>query len=322
MARIGITQTGTLSGTQLGTNDILRVSAGPFYGDAYEITDSARGGNDKITSFAGASPVYGDAYLLSGTATGGNDNITGLSQGNMLYGDANTISGSARGGNDVIRGNADAAYNILTGDALEFVGSGQGGDDVLVGGRNSQNELTGDAWFMYTGTTGGDDTITGGDNAVNTLYGDCQFSYALVQCGDDVLKAGKGGQNTLYGDGFGSNAFDQGGNDVLISSTGNDLMYGDWATADSSSVRGSDVFVFGPKSGQDTIGDFRSYSFGEAGFDRIDVSGYGITSLAQLQIYAEGVNTVIAFGGGNKVTLLNFDIGDGAALSAGDFIFA
>lgn len=324
MARIKITQTGSLTGSQSGTNDTLNVNIiGRFYGDALVITDNAAGGNDKITGLADFNQMTGDAETLSGNGRGGNDRLAGLGSVNNFYGDAIDILGNAKGGNDVLIGR-DSATNDLAGDAIGIAGSGKGGNDVLIGGGDgAANSLQGDATRMSGGTTGGNDTLIGGNNANNTLIGDARNLSGDVRCGDDELVAGNGAVvNNLYGDGFFN--FDNlayGGDDRLISGTGNDFMFGDWTTP-ATARNGNDVFVFAPDSGQDRIGDFRSFSFGEASFDKIDVRAYGITSLAQLGIVASGVDTVVEFGGGNQVTLLGFDMGDNAFLSAGDFIFA
>ena len=57
------------------------------------------------------------------------------------------------------------------------------------------------------------------------------------------------------------------------------------------------------------------------GADRIDLTGYGISSLAQVQgmMSQSGANAVIDLGGGNSVTLDNIL---GSQLAASDFVFA
>jgi Ca2+-binding RTX toxin-like protein len=73
-------------------------------GDAFEMHDNARGGNDHlIGSDSGINSLQGDARTMDGNSRGGNDTlIAGAAPSNDLYGDAFSMSGNARGGNDIL----------------------------------------------------------------------------------------------------------------------------------------------------------------------------------------------------------------------------
>jgi hypothetical protein len=95
------------------------------------------GGNDLIQG-AGRNTSFGDAFEMSGHARGGNDTITSLSayEYSAQYGDAQYMSDHARGGNDTLTGSDDAISNALYGDAQDMSGSARGGGDTLTGGRS------------------------------------------------------------------------------------------------------------------------------------------------------------------------------------------
>ena len=93
------TQTGSLTDHQHGTNDTLigvdNVFNTLLLGDAFNMFDKSRGGND--TLFGGAET--GDANVF-----------------NFLYGEAEDMYDNSHGGNDMLIGGADA-FNRLSGDA-------------------------------------------------------------------------------------------------------------------------------------------------------------------------------------------------------------
>jgi Ca2+-binding RTX toxin-like protein len=116
-----------------------------------------------------------------------------------------------------------------------------------------------------------------------------------------------------------------------VSGRGTDLMWGDAAVVDPGATTGADTFVFGRHSGNDTIFDFR-----ESDGDRIDVSGRGIRSLADMTLSdtADGalivfepsdaklhglVSHLAGFGAADSVTLVGVQA---ETLQASDFIFA
>jgi hypothetical protein len=79
-----------------------------LYGDAYEMSDNAKGGDDIITGGADidatgtyTNQFYGDAFSMSGAARGGDDRLIAGSAASDMWGDAALILDNAVGGNDV-----------------------------------------------------------------------------------------------------------------------------------------------------------------------------------------------------------------------------
>ena len=75
-----------MDGDSRGGNDTLigGVGAGgpslmSLYGDAFEMHDNARGGDDHLTGGTGVrtTDLYGDAGIMDGDSRGGNDTMTG-----------------------------------------------------------------------------------------------------------------------------------------------------------------------------------------------------------------------------------------------------
>jgi Ca2+-binding RTX toxin-like protein len=117
---------------------------------------------------------------------------------------------------------------------------------------------------------------------------------------DDVFY-GDAGMNTLIG---------QAGNDTLEGRGGNDTLTGG---------SGDDTFVYSDGDGNDTITDFVA---GAGMPDKIDLTGVAsIFALSDVLALAtqDGADTLIDFGGGNSIRLLNVNVGN---LHADDFLFA
>jgi len=182
----------------------------------------------------------------------------------------------------------DAIRGTAGGDRLQAPASGAillggNGDDTLIGGR-SADVLFGEGGNDVLRGGGGNDTLEGGAGN-DRLYGGA---------GDDLLRGGAGkdrlfggaGNDTLEGGAGADRLFGEAGNDVLRGGAGNDTLDGGagrdtlegGAGADVlTGGAGADVFVFarlahigrGPDS--DRITDF------EAGLDRIDLRGLGLS---------------------------------------------
>jgi Ca2+-binding RTX toxin-like protein len=286
------TQTGTLSGGDHGTNDNLTGTGGPLYGDAFDMIEEARGGNDVLTGAAGLfNGLLGDAQNMFDHTRGGNDVLiggAGSTADNTMIGDASFMSGHARGGNDHVIGGADASMNVANADGFSMTDYTVGGNDVVIGGDGAiRNNLRGEGLLMGGHAIGGNDVLIGGNGAGTT--------------------------NNLIGDARTMSDFAVGGNDTLISGTGIDNMTGDGAIITGTDVTfGTDTFVFMPGNNADTITDFR-----QSDHDQIDLSAFGFDDIGDLNISIISGNTVIDFGGGNSVTLVGF----ADPLHASDFIF-
>jgi Ca2+-binding RTX toxin-like protein len=189
MARKPNTQTGMLEDNDRGTNDTLSVTAPPggtlppatdptgwLFGDALEMTGSARGGNDVFIVEDGAGArlrACGDAFMMGGHSRGGNDVFIGRDGGpNVLCGDTCEMSDYARGGNDTLIG-GDGVNNSLIGDCRILNDHTRGGNDVLIAGNGpGTNTMYGDASVeMRDCAVGGNDTLISG-TAVDNMWGD------------------------------------------------------------------------------------------------------------------------------------------------------
>ncbi len=109
--------------------------------------------------------------------------------------------------------------------------------------------------------------------------------------GNDALK-GLSGNDTLRGDA---------GNDVLDGGAGNDRLDGGTGSDKLTGGSGSDMFVYDRGYGQDTVTDFVS------GTDKIDLSAFGLGSMAKLDEVATVTNDTssiaIDFGNGDRLTV-------------------
>jgi serralysin len=193
--------------------------------------------------------------------------------------------------------------------------------------------LTGDALFMYGNAKGGDDTLrsgTGGDH----LQGDALVSMSdNVRGGDDVLISGVG-DDILYGDARSMNDNAVGGDDWVIGGDGDDRLAGDaeqmsasahggndmlWGDDVGAVSGGADTFLFSGAIGQDIVFDFRP----DEG-DQLELRGYGLTDVGDLDITVAPGSTVIDIGASlgqaanvDTIRLVGFD----DPLTNGDFIF-
>jgi hypothetical protein len=93
------------------------------YGDADQIHDHARGGNDYLSGGGGRIFLYGDARLMDDHSRGGSDHLTGDALINNLYGDADSMYGKSHGGNDTLT--AIGLYTFLYGDARVMTRGGR-----------------------------------------------------------------------------------------------------------------------------------------------------------------------------------------------------
>ena len=178
----------------------------------------------------------------------------------------------------------DSGNNLIWGGAgADIIDGGDGKDTVDYGGSKSGVEVNLGNKSAY----GGDAT---GDNISNieSIFGSTH---------DDLL-TGDDGANVLFGN-AGADVLDgQGGYDRLMGGTGND------------------IFIFHPGSGStNSVTDFTN------GEDRIDLSGFGSLSYNDLEIYADGDDSVIDLSGraGGKIILRKFNP---SALDEADFVFA
>ncbi|SNT21467.1 VCBS domain-containing protein [Tropicimonas sediminicola] len=309
------------------------------------------GGSDNLSGGEDSDTIYGEGFSVEASSDQYNT-TSGTAQTSTVLAGADIISGD--GGNDTVYGDGYSLiawsygyYNTSSSSTNTVVA---GNDDIA--GGDGTDTLYGDGYlgqaydYNYNSSggsetnviDGGDDTISGGNDG-DTIVGDfrtavCDVDYESngtfrVTGGDDDL-FGDAGNDFIYGDFIGTTARSYlttnsaeviAGNDTITGGTGNDEMWGDFASAavfgggNASIVTGADTFVMGPGSGLDTINDF------ELGKDQMDVSGYGITNFAGLDISDDGTNTTIDFDGTaadvDEVVLVNV-----VGLTTDDFSYA
>jgi Ca2+-binding RTX toxin-like protein len=272
--------------------------------------DTIRGGNgnDTILGGAGVDTLDGEGgtntlsyagslgavtvNLLTMHATGGDaagdhiagfDNAVGGSGADTLVGDggSNALIGAA--GNDTLNGAGGADYI-----------AGGAGSDVLIGGAGSDT-------VSYAGSGSAvaislaAQTASGGDAAGDTLS---SFENAVGGTAGDTI-TGSAGANLLIGGG---------GSDFLNGGVGNDRLIGN---ADA------DTFDFSRGYDRDVITDFAK------GEDLINLHDLGAAFDTVSEVLAagrsvgfEGKDTLIDFGGGDILVLLNVTL---ASLTASDF---
>ncbi len=300
-------------------------------------------GNDTIWGGGKATTVYGDIYSLDGPAgspiQGGNDviDMRGVASGtaSTVYGDGLGVQ-NGRGGNDTIT--LGAGGGAVRGDSYYFATSANvtsyGGNDTITATAGT-TYIYGEAQLVGTGASStaicGGDVVYGGTGTDN-IFGDASTlggggGTALTVGGNDILHGGAG-NDKIYGDAYDTTAATggvvKGGNDVIDGGTGDDSLWGDVRTINGtgSFTGGNDTFVFQPGSGHDTIYDFGNGTDTRTGTDKIDVSAYGIHSLAGLTITNNGSSAVtVAFDSGNNVVVKTYD-NTALTLTASDFKFA
>ncbi len=302
------------------------------------------GAGDDIMDFTVRPANAGHEYGTDATVYGGLGNDVIWTAGSHLaevYGDTRDVAGTSGspvvGGNDRIDASAATTASTLYGDAYS-ASYFNGGNDTITGSSLSGDSLCGDVYIAGNGFVGGDDTLfTGGTSggaggSGQVLVGDAVLigngtDTANVVCGNDTLHDDATG-SLLIGDAMyaQSPGLIQCGNDVLNGEGGDDTLVGDLGGVSgsvSAIFGGNDIFVFQPGSGNDTIQDFGQVTNDGSGQDLIDVSAYGYTSFAQLNISDNGSKAVtINFGGGNSVTVKNTIYDQDITLTDLSFIFA
>lgn len=237
---------GAMSDHVQGGNDIVIGAFGgrslnTLVGDGATMSGHVHGGNDTVialqTGQTGSALLYGDAFGLTDHARGGNDNLTftvgdeAQTGGGRLYGDGGGLSGEARGGNDTLtvvdlHGNLHFYSFLLIGDADSMFGNAQGGNDVLTGG-SYVDMLMGDARTYDPAAPG---SITGGKDILNGKGGNDELWGGP---NSDIFAFDKGSGQDLIHD------FNQGNSIVGSTAVEHDLIdvqdygFADWTALKS-----------------------------------------------------------------------------------------
>jgi len=244
-------------------------------------------------------------------------------------------------GNDRMVGDINRTYIEYARNRVWYTGGkdemhGEAGNDVMFGDNDyirvnytwgSDVNMTGGVDEMYGGS--GNDTMAGDfwNAQFYSSYGYQSYGWNYVDFtgANDYMDGGTGDDQMLGGDGndtiFGDFAniyiagwsYVIGGADTIEGGAGNDNLYGDRGNYTSGSygfTAGADVFVFNPNSGADRIHDFQD------GIDKLDVSGYGFTSAADMTIGSVNGVTRIQFSAVDYVDLQSI-----VTITDDDFIF-
>ncbi|MCJ9700535.1 beta strand repeat-containing protein, partial [Bradyrhizobium sp. SHOUNA76] len=296
------------------------MAAGTATGDASIGTDTLR----SIEGIQGTG--YADTYVAIGYGQAGALNIGNNGTFNQFEG---------LGGDDAITGNGSTRliYTNATSGVTVSLNAGSATGDVSVGhdtfagvnsvyGSNFSDiyDATGFVGFNSFQGFAGNDLITGN--------GSTQLQFANATSGVVVNLAngsadgdGSVGHDTIVGvtnvsgSNFNDTIIGSNGNDQLSGNSGNDALSGGAGNDGLNGGTGADIFVYATGGGADVIGDFL-----QADADKIDLTGVpGVSTLADIQALAtqQGSNTVIDFGNGSTLTLLNVTL---STLTAADFI--
>lgn len=270
-------------------------------------------GNDTLDGGAGNDDMNGGAGSDLFIASAGNDSIWGFGAGDRIqlsgFSTFDQVLSAARsaelgdstlldlgGGNTLLL--EDIRLGQLTASMFGFADTtpptdpapgrtlnGTAGNDDITGGAGD-DQISGRAGNDDLNGAAGNDSISGGGGRDDITGG----------LGNDVLN-GDAGNDDLYG---------AAGNDILSGGAGNDMLTGG---------TGNDTFIF-------TRGADRIEDFGDGDVIQLDAA-LGITSFAQvaarMQIVGAGDDTLIDFGGGNRLVIENLRP---AQLAADDFLLA
>ncbi|MHC4050467.1 VCBS domain-containing protein [Bradyrhizobium sp. 25ACV] len=294
---------GTATGdASIGTDTLRSIEGiqGTGYADSYVATGYGQAGALNVGNNGGFNQFEG---------LGGDDQITGNGGTRLLYTNATggvtvslnagSVTGDVSVGHDTFTGvNSVYGSNFAdTYDATGFIGfnsfQGLAGNDLITGNGSTQllfaNATSGVTVNLASGTVDGDNSV-----------------------GHDTLL---GGVTNVAGSNFNDTITGSGGNDQLFGNGGNDLLSGGAGNDGLNGGIGADTFVYATGGGADTIGDFL-----QTDADKIDLTGIpGVSTLADIQALStqQGPNTVINFGNGDTLTLLNVTLSN---LTAADFI--
>jgi Ca2+-binding RTX toxin-like protein len=238
------------------------------------------GARDAIFGEAGADVLYGDAgvdYIVAGL---GNDTLYGGADADEIYGQE---------GDDLIYGGDDFATDILVGgDGNDTIDGGLAWDQMYGGPGNDTFYVSQQVDWVFEQPGEGTDTVIADSPNGYYLFANVEN---LTLVGNTPFGVGNELGNLIIGNAIGNTLLAGAGNDTLDGGAGLDILWGQ---------AGADTFRVGKGTGTDIIADF------QVGTDKLDVSAFGFTSLAQLKARMVQVSNDVALdlGNGDQVILL------------------
>ena len=261
-----------------------------------------------------AGDAAGDTYISVEWVFGTDfdDTITGDTANNRLEG---------RDGDDVLDGGA-GNDRLLGGDGKDEINGGDGVDTIL--GQLGDDTINGGAGNDFMIASSGSDSFDGGSefDTVNYLASSAGVTVNLQTGGTGGDAAGDTYVNVerVFGSQHNDVIDGSNGADTLLGNGGADLMRGGLGADRLIGGAGDDSYVF--DTTQDGADVFIGYLAGKAGAETIYITGGDVAFDSLSEIIAAstqvGTNTVIDFGGGNRITLIGVDIAD---LDSDDFTF-
>lgn len=227
-----------------------------------------------------------------------NINETGLSELQLLLLEDETEDTGSYEENLSLESNSEATDEDLKPEANSQTGTP--GDDILNGDSVTDNEIAGYGGNDRIDGKGGNDLLHGGagndtilgGSGNDTIYGGQGADVLIGEQDSDIIHGNRGydrifggqGDDFLYGNQGNDFIFGGDGTDIISGDEGDDLLNGMAGVDQLTGGTGADIFVFSDAthsngSGYDTITDF------EQGTDLIDLSAFGYTSLADLEVH-------------------------------------
>ena len=246
-----------------------------------------------IPAASGCCKLHGDAgidYIVAGT---GNDTLYGGTDADEIYG---------QDGNDLIYGGDDFATDILVGgEGNDTLDGGAAWDQMYGGAGNDTYYASQQVDWVFEQPGEGIDTVIADSPNGYYLYANVEN---LTLVGNTPFGVGNELANLILGNAIGNTLLGDAGNDTLDGGAGLDILWGQ---------QGADTFRISKGTGIDIVADF------QLGIDKLDVSAFGITTLAQLQARMVQVNndTALNLDNGDQVILLGVTA---TAISAGDVL--
>lgn len=301
-----INGTGNALNNHIVGNDAANVLTGMAGDDTLE----GGGGNDTLTGGAGVDTLIGgtgnDTYYVDDAraviiekAGEGDDSV----YASVSYTAPNNVehiylTGSAsidaHGGDTGVQIVGNSGVNRLWGGAGADTLDGGKGIDTLEGGAGD------DVYYIDNAT---EVVIEQANAGIDTVYSTASYKIAenvenlTLQGAADLSGTGNSLDNIIIGNSGANKLTGGAGFDTLIGGAGNDTLDGGYNNDTLTGGVGADKFIFGVKSGVDTVTDF-----GYGGQDTLDVSAWYAAGY-KASVYMVGADTYVTDGKGDMIIL-------------------